>query len=234
MDLKFEKKIWRKRYEIVVGIDEAGRGPLAGPVFAGAVCIIQKSKILPAGMAGQGENQNKDLGFKGLLRKVKDSKQLSSKQREKIYEELTKSPFIVWAEGRAGPSVIDRINILQATKLAMKRAAQGLIKKLVEDGPLPTLFLVIDGNFPLNLDIPQKSIIRGDQKVFSIAVASIIAKVRRDRLMIKYAKRFPQYGFEKHKGYPTRLHKNMAAKHGLCEIHRKSFNLGLPKSKLLC
>jgi len=223
MNLKFEKKIWKKGYEIVIGIDESGRGPLAGPVFAGAVALGAEGFTIY------------DSRFMKLLKEVNDSKKISAKKRQELYKELIKSPFIVWAEGRVGPKMIDKINILEATKLAMKKAVQRLIKKLVEDGPPPTLFLAIDGNFPLNLDIPQKSIIKGDQKVFSIATASIIAKVRRDRLMRRYARKYPQYGFEKHKGYPTRLHKDMIARYGPCKIHRKSFNLGgLPKSELLC
>ena len=214
MDLRFEKKIWKKGYEIVIGLDEAGRGSLAGSVFAGAVTILPQ---LP------NSKSPRHLVTRSLLRKVKDSKQLSFKQREGVYEELIKSPFIVWAEGRVGPKLIDKINILEATKLAMKRAVQNLTKKLVKDRPRPILFLAIDGNFPLNLDIPQKSIIKGDQKVFSIAAASIIAKVRRDRLMVKYAKTFPQYGFEKHKGYPTPLHRRALVEHGSCRLHRQSF-----------
>ncbi len=230
MDLKFEKRIWKKGYEIVIGVDEAGRGPLAGPVFAGAVALKAEGVAIY------------DSRFMKLLRGVNDSKKLSAKKRQEIYEELIKSRFIAWAEGRVGPVVIDRINILEATKLAMKRAVCGLSKKLTEvrplesfpeDGPLLSLkqkkFLLLDGNFPLNLDIPQKSIIRGDQKVFSIAAASIIAKVRRDRLMVKYAKRFPPYGFEKHKGYPTRLHRQMLVKYGPCKIHRESFRLSIEK-----
>ena len=103
MDLKFEKRVWKKGDNFVIGLDEAGRGPLAGPVFAGAVCIIQKAK---------GKNQNESLKFKNLLRKVKDSKQFSFQQRERIYKELVDNPLIIWAEGRVGPKMIDKINIL--------------------------------------------------------------------------------------------------------------------------
>ena len=193
-------------------LDEVGRGPLAGPVVAAAV-VIQNTKD---------KIQNT---------KIRDSKKLSAKRREEIYKTLTKSPAIKWGIGKVSEKVIDKINILEATKLAMIRAIKKLERK-------PD-FLIIDGNFklnlpesqrrvkkriyPLRLPIPQKSIVKGDEKVFSVALASIIAKVTRDGLMKKYAKKYPHYGFDAHKGYPTKFHFKMLKKYGHCQIHRKSF-----------
>lgn len=212
--LKEEKKLWKKGFKLVACVDEAGRGPLAGPVMAGAVSIIGdcfKSK--------EGKLKIKDL--KGL----KDSKQLSPKKREKFYKILIKNSMIEWGIGQVSETVIDKINIFEATKLAMAKAIKKLKRK-------PD-FLILDGNFTLPVEalakagidfpLPQKSIIKADKKVFSCAAASIIAKVRRDRIMQKYHQKFPQYGFDKHKGYPTKYHFKMLKKYGPCKIHRKSF-----------
>ena len=199
-----EKRLRKRGYKIVIGLDEAGRGPLAGPVFAAAVII----------------NFSNHLSIKSLKRlKVRDSKKLTPKKREQIYEVLISHPLIKWAASRASEKVVDRINILQATKLAMKRAVKNLEKKIKKQAD----FLILDGRIKLDLDIPQKSIIKGDNKVFSCAAASIIAKVRRDRLMRRHDKKYPEYGFVSHKGYGTKKH--MAALTGLgpCKIHRKSF-----------
>ena len=197
-----EKKLWKKGYKLVIGIDEAGRGPLAGPVIA---CAITVPEFLIS-------------NFKFL--NIKDSKKLSPKKREKFYKILTTHPQIKWGIGRVSEKVIDRINILEATKLAMKRAVRNLERKCSYSD-----FLIIDGNFSINLDIPQKSIIKGDEKVFSCAVASVVAKVTRDRMMIRYHKKYPRYGFDKHKGYPTKLHRQIIKKYGFCKIHRKSFKV---------
>lgn len=208
-----EKKLWKRRYKRVVGLDEAGRGPLAAPVVAAAVILIQ-------GTANNEQRTKirKDLKISNL--KVCDSKRLSPKRREGLYETLTNHPKVEWGTGRVSERVIDRINILEATKLAMKRAVRSLEKKLNEK---PIDFLILDGRMKLNLDIEQKSIVKADNKVFSCAAASIIAKVTRDRMMKRYDKRYPQYGFSKHKGYATKLHLKMLKKHGPCRIHRKSF-----------
>lgn len=192
-----ESALLRKGYKIIAGLDEAGRGPLAGPVIAVAVIINPKFKF-----------------FKG----VKDSKQLSAKKREEIYEAIKKCPFIKWGIGRVSEKVIDKINILEATKLAMEKAVKSLKKKAKKID-----FLILDGNFSIDVGISQKSVIKGDEKVFSCASASIIAKVERDRIMGKYHKKYPQYGFPKHKGYPTKYHKEMIRRYGLCQIHRKTF-----------
>jgi ribonuclease HII len=190
--LNEEKKLWNRGYKRVACLDEAGRGPLAGPVVAGAV-IFKGKKIIPG---------------------VKDSKQLSEKQREEFYKIITKHPCVEWGIGIVSEKVIDKINILEATKLAMKKAVVSLKK--------PD-FLILDGNMKIDSLIPQKSIIKGDVKVFSCAAASILAKVTRDRIMEKYSGVYPKYGFSIHKGYPTKRHIRMIKKYGACKIHRKSF-----------
>jgi len=202
-----EKKLWLQGYKIVVGLDEAGRGPLAGPVVA--ACVIFNSQFLIS---------NK-FSIKQFS-KINDSKKLSEKQREEAYEILINHKDVKWGVGIVSEKVIDKINILEATKLAMKKS----FEKLNPD------FLLCDGNFKINSGILEKSIIKGDQKVFSISAASIIAKVTRDRLMQKYHKKYPQYGFDKHKGYGTALHIFNLEKFGSCKIHRKTF---YPVSKLL-
>lgn len=200
--LNEEKRLWRKGFKRVACLDEAGRGCLAGPVVAAAV-IIKDKKL----------NRAKLLRLN--LDSINDSKKLSPKKREGFYKILTKHPQIKWGIGRVSEKVIDKINILEATKLAMNKS----IKKLKPD------FLILDGNFNLDVDLPQKSIIKGDQKIISISAASIIAKVTRDRIMKKYDKKYPQYQFDKHKGYCTELHVKMLKKFGACPIHRKSFNV---------
>ena len=204
-DFKEEKKLYKKGYQVVVGIDEVGRGPLAGPVIA---CAITVSEFLI-------------FNFKFL--NIRDSKQLTPKQREEIYELLKKNPNVKWGIGRVSEKTIDKINILQATKLAMKKAFLNLDKNIKRS--VFNVFLLIDGNFGINLEVNQRSVIKGDQKVFSIAAASIVAKVYRDRLMIKYHLKYPEYGFDKHKGYGTEKHRNAIKKSGLCPIHRKTFHL---------
>ena len=198
---KEEKRIWKKGFKNVACLDEAGRGPLAGPVVACAVCVKRRSN------------------FSKILKKIKDSKQLSSRQRNFLYKEITNHPQIVWATSKSSEEVIDRINILEATKEAMKKAVSNLEKKLKKKVD----FLILDGNFKINSKLPQKSIIKGDQKVFSIMAASIIAKVKRDRLMKRMHSKYPNYDFAGHKGYPTKNHRSLLVKNGPCKIHRKSF-----------
>ena len=195
--------MWKRGYGVVVGVDEVGRGPLAGPVIACAVAAHAKFKVQSAKL------------------KVDDSKKLSAKKREELYRILTAHPAIEWGIGRTSEKVIDKINIFQATKLAMQKAVLALEKKIGQT----VEFLLIDGNFGIDMAREQKPIIKGDEKVFSCAAASIIAKVQRDKIMIKYHQKYPQYGFDKHKGYGTKQHFEALRNYGTCEIHRKSFNL---------
>lgn len=193
-----ERKLWQQGHDFVVGLDEVGRGPLAGPVVAAAVCAAR-------GMAA--------------IENIRDSKKFSVGQREKWYELLTGCPDIKWGIGLVSEKIIDRINILEATKLAMKLALEELAKNGVEAD-----YLLLDGNFLLEgLSLSQKAVVRGDEKIWSCAAASIIAKVTRDRLMVKYQQRFPVYGFDKHKGYGTRAHLAAIKAHGVCAAHRLSF-----------
>jgi len=197
-----EKRLWKKGYKYVVGIDEAGRGPLAGPVVSGAVLIFEKD-------------------FKEIkkIKSVKDSKKLSEKKREEVYPNLINNHKLKWGIGIVSEKVIDRINILEATKLSMIKAVKDLERK----NKIKVDYIILDGKMKLKLDTDQESIIKGDDKVFSISAASIIAKVTRDRLMIKYDQKYPAYNFKKHKGYGTKEHLKNIKKNGICEIHRKSF-----------
>ncbi len=188
----FELGLADRGYEAVAGVDEAGRGPLAGPVVAGAV-------ILP-----------RDCRYEHF----KDSKKLSPRTREKLFVVLQEMNIPIGV-GRATPAEIDRINILQASLLAMKRAIQALSR--------PADYLLVDGKFQVPLPLPQQTLVRGEAKSASIAAASIIAKVSRDRLMIQYHKQFPEYHFDRHKGYPTALHRQLVKKLGPCKIHRRTF-----------
>lgn len=194
-----EKRLWRKGFNLIAGIDEAGRGPLAGPVVAAAIII----------------NKN-DFQLLKRNKLIRDSKQLSEKQREQAYNLLIDK--IKWGIGIVSEKEIDRINILNATKKAMEKALKNLSKKTLID------FVLIDGNIILKIKQKQKSIIKGDQKILSCSAASIIAKVERDKIMIKYDKKYPNYGFKEHKGYGTKKHYENLKKHGLCAIHRRSFN----------
>ena len=193
-DLFFEKNLVESGYKYVAGVDEAGRGPLAGPVVAAAV-------ILPEEFSS---NQ------------LNDSKKLSSSKREKIYNELMNvDSKVISAFAVIDEVVIDKINILRATHMAMAQASSNL--------SIEPSFVIIDGmpikDFPFN----NESIIKGDSKSLSIAAASVIAKVERDRIMLNYSKEYPEYKFEKHKGYGTKLHLEALKEFGPCKIHRKSF-----------
>jgi ribonuclease HII len=178
----------------IAGVDEAGRGPLAGPVIAAAVILNASAPI-------EGIN---------------DSKKLSEAKREKLYPIIT-SQAIAWAVGQATPEEIDSINILNASLLAMHRALSQLSAKWD--------MALVDGNRAIKQlrSSQQQCIVSGDAKSASIAAASIIAKVTRDHIMCAYDKEFPQYGFAVHKGYPTKMHRELLRKHGRCTIHRLSF-----------
>ena len=189
-----ENKHQREGCSPVAGIDEAGRGPLAGPVVAAAV-------ILPDGFKCEGLN---------------DSKKLTPSSREKIFEMLTAADSgVIWSLSKIEPREIDSINILRATHKAMAYAATSL-----EIQPAMSL---IDGLPIKGFPFPYCAIVKGDSLSMSIAAASILAKVHRDRIMIEYAKTYPQYKFDRHKGYGTRLHLDALNTHGPCEIHRQSF-----------
>jgi ribonuclease HII len=188
-----EKRLHQEGFAKVAGIDEAGRGPLAGPVVA-AACI------LPPGF---------------MLEFLNDSKQLPSSKREILFQSLTKNPEVIFGIGIVDEKTIDRVNILQATFLAMKAAIENL--QVIPD------FLLFDGNKAPLTSFPYQCIVKGDSLSISIAAASIIAKQTRDHLMEELDNRFPQYGFAKHKGYGTREHLDAIEKWGPCEIHRKSF-----------
>lgn len=190
--LRYENNCISEGYNVICGVDEAGRGPLAGPVFAAAV-------ILPKGTIIEG---------------VDDSKKISETKREKLFDKI-KSESLCCSISFATEKEIDEINILNATLLSMKRAIEGLKVK-------PDIAL-IDGNRSPELDIPTKCIVKGDAVSQSIAAASILAKVSRDRVMRELASKYPEYSFEKHKGYGTQLHRELIKKYGACEIHRKTF-----------
>ena len=188
----FEKSLAGQGYAKIAGVDEAGRGPLAGPVVSAAV-------VLPADFQGQG---------------VTDSKKLSPGRREKLFSHIYDQAEAIGI-GIVDAQEIDRINILQAARLSMVLALAHL-------GPPPD-FVLVDGNFRLETELPHEPVIKGDARSISIAAASIVAKVTRDRLMLRYHDDFPRYGFDRHKGYPTKSHKTAIAVHGPCRIHRRSF-----------
>lgn len=211
----------KRKQKIVVGVDESGRGPLAGPVIACAITVQQFSFFSNRAVGSMSQLGNSQFSNNSL----KDGKKLSPQKREEIFKILKRHPGIEWGIGRVSEKVIDKINIFQATKLAMKRAVKNLTKKLKnrEAEKQRIDFLLLDGNFKINLPIPQNSIIRGDEKIFLIKLSSIVAKVTRDRAMLRYHKKYPQYRFDKHKGYGTKLHLEMLKKYGPCKIHRKTF-----------
>ena len=187
--------------EALAGVDEAGRGPLAGPVTAGAVSIApEHARALRA----------------GALAGLTDSKQLTAAQREAYYGVLTTDPDIRWAVGEVSPAEIDRLNILRAAHLAMKRALESL------PGGLPA-FALVDGLPVRGLPIPHQPIVKGDSHSFLIAAASILAKVTRDRIMDTLDDRYPGYGFRQHKGYPTPAHLAALQLLGPCPEHRRTF-----------
>jgi len=190
----FEKIACQEGYHFIAGIDEAGRGPLAGPVVAAAV-------ILP---------------FDYLNPEIKDSKKLSEAKREELYETINRDAVAIGTRV-VDADTIDRLNILYATLQAMREA-------VLELSTSPD-FLLIDGNQRVPITTPQKTIVKGDSLSISIAAASIIAKVTRDRIMEMYHRQFPQYNFQQNKGYGTKDHLDAIRKFGICKIHRKSFHV---------
>lgn len=206
-----EKKLFADGYRHIIGVDEVGMGCLAGPVVVCAVLFGRKF-------------------FKKTHKKLhwlRDSKLLLPHQREKFVRELFKERGLKFKVSFCHPKTIDRLNIYQAARFAMRRA----IKKLQTTHYKLRTIVLVDGKMKITgLDLSQMAIVKGDRKVFSIACASLIAKVTRDKMMKKYAKKFPHYGFERHKGYSTKLHRAQLATCGLCAIHRRSF---APVAKLL-
>lgn len=192
VDYSIENEYRAKGFNIICGVDEAGRGPLAGPVYAAAV-------ILPSDCVIEGLN---------------DSKKLTEKKREALFDEI-KEKALAYGIASADEKEIDEINILNATFLAMKRAIDSLSVR-------PDLAL-IDGNQKPHTDIEEVTVIKGDAKSMSIAAASVLAKVSRDRFMLEMAEKYPQYEFARHKGYGTKLHYEKIAQYGVCDIHRRTF-----------
>ncbi|MBR5188495.1 MAG: ribonuclease HII [Clostridia bacterium] len=198
-DYTFEKEAATQGYQNICGVDEAGRGPLAGNVVAAAV-------IMPEGLEIEGLN---------------DSKKLSEKKREALFDIIQEKTIysIAWAT----PAEIDELNILNATMLAMRRAVEGL--------PVKADFALIDGNCSRGFSIPTKTVVSGDAKSMSIAAASVLAKVTRDRQCAALDKEYPEYGFAGHKGYPTKAHRAKVIEIGPCPEHRKSFLSFVEKAK---
>ena len=193
LDFEFDNSFRTEKLRVICGTDEAGRGPLAGPVVAGA-CILPEGLILPG---------------------LDDSKKLTEKKREKLYEIITTDSRILWAVAEASPEEIDAMNILNASLLAMRRA----IAKL----PVTPDFVLVDGNMERGFPLPCRAVVGGDGISQSIAAASILAKVTRDRMCADFDRDYPEYGFAGHKGYPTPAHKLAVYRYGPCPLHRKSF-----------
>ena len=189
---EYEERRYAEGYTAVCGLDEAGRGPLCGPVVAAAV-------ILPLGLEIEGLN---------------DSKKLTEKKREALFE-IIKEKAVAYAIAEASPAEIDEINILNASMLAMRRAVEAL--------PKAADFALIDGNCSRGFNIPTETVVKGDSKSYSIAAASILAKVTRDRQCAELDLAYPEYGIAKHKGYPTKDHMDAVRKYGPAPIYRKSF-----------
>lgn len=190
--LENEKRIYDMGYNLVAGVDEAGRGPLAGPVCAAAV-------IFPKGL---------------IIEEINDSKKLTEKKREALFDIIIQNAT-AYSVQFVSPEVIDEINIKQATSLAMHRAVAALSPSAD--------YVIIDGNDKIEYDLPYEYIIKGDAKSQTIAAASILAKVSRDRLMCELDSEYPEYCFKKHKGYGTKLHMEMIRKYGVSKVHRKTF-----------
>ena len=195
MDLwEYEKELYKEGIEYIGGVDEVGRGPLVGNVVT-ACCVLPK-----------------DFKLDGLT----DSKKLSEKKREEYYKYIIDN-CIAYGIGKCSPEEIDKYNILEATKIAMKRAIDEVKKQINLE------YVLIDGNMKFDLDIPYKSIVKGDSKSISIAAASVIAKVTRDREMYELDKKYPMYEFKAHKGYPTKKHIDAIKEYGIIDGYRKTY-----------
>lgn len=192
LEYTYEKALMKQGYKMICGVDEAGRGPLAGPVVA-AACI------LPVDCVIEGLN---------------DSKKLSEKKREALFDEIIEKA-IAYSIASASNEEIDELNILNATMVAMARAIMGL--------QVPADYALVDGNCVRNFPVPAMTVIKGDAKSPSIAAASILAKVTRDRICMEMDALYPEYNFAKHKGYPTKLHRDLVMEFGPCPLHRRTF-----------
>ena len=190
--LQIEDELYSNGYKLICGVDEAGRGPLCGPVVAAAVILKEDD----------------------MIEGVNDSKKLSEKKREEVYGKIMDKAIAIGV-GVKDVDVIEEVNILNATKLAMKEAIDNL--------KVRPEFVLIDGNQMIDIDINAKTVVHGDAISESIAAASIIAKVTRDRMLIEWDKKYPEYGFAKHKGYGTKAHIEAIQKYGLTPLHRPSF-----------
>ena len=196
-DAKLEEKLWQKGFRYVLGVDEAGRGPLAGPVVVGAVLIENTKQVV--------EN-------------VRDSKKMTKKQRKKAFVEIQEKST-AFGIGIVDAKEIDRVGIKEAVKEAMILAVSEVEKKIKKKVD----YIISDGAVYLLDDHKMMSISRGDLNHYSIAAASVLAKVARDMIMEEYSKKYPNYGFERHMGYGTKMHLDAISKHGICDIHRKSY-----------
>jgi len=214
IDLKLERSFWKKGKKFIVALDEAGRGAVAGPVIAGAVLVLPEIE--------------KEKEFLSQFLKLKDSKKLTPQKREYFFRLIKKNKKIFWAYSCVGQRKIEKMNILRATKMAMERALGKLAKKIrKKNKKFKDIFsfdvLILDGKERLNLAIFQYPLIKADEKVFSCALSSIVAKIKRDAIMKKYSQFYKNYGFEKHKGYLTKEHFLAIKKFGACSLHRKTF-----------
>lgn len=189
---EIERGLYARGYSMIAGVDEAGRGPLAGPVYAAAVILSPDT----------------------IIKGINDSKKLSEKRREELYEEITEKA-VAYSICAVDEKRIDEINILNATFEAMN----GAVSKL----NTPPDYVIIDGNRISGMTIPHETVVKGDAKSISIAAASILAKVSRDRFITEMAEKYPEYGFDRHKGYGTKAHTDAILKYGVCPIHRKTF-----------
>jgi len=193
-----EERFVKDGFPVVVGIDEAGRGSLAGPVVAAAVIVTARSRF--------------------TRMNLRDSKLMREKKREEVFETLSSMGGVKWGIGTVSSKTVDRVNVLEATKIAMRKALSNLKKK-----GFPASAAIIDGNFLIGSGLPERPIIKGDETVVSCKIAGIVAKVTRDRMMRRASKVYPGYHFERHKGYCTKLHLEAIRKSGFCLIHRRSF-----------
>jgi ribonuclease HII len=220
---ELENKFFADGYDFVIGIDEAGRGPLAGPVVAAATTVRSSQFPIPNSQSIFNDQISKDENFNKKLKLIRDSKTLSEKQRESLFDFIQENFYV--GVGICDHNTIDRANIVEASFLAMKSAVSQL-KSKIENKNFDNVkaIILLDGNRPIpNFSYEQHPVVGGDKIVKSISAASIIAKVTRDRIMKEMDEIYPEYGFLKHKGYGTAFHMEALKKFGPCKIHRKSF-----------